>query len=67
MLTIIDSFDAMTTERPYQKTKTFEEGIEELLRCSGTQFDPELVELFIRYLRLKAEAQQQPAAGSETS
>ncbi|MPZ04778.1 HD family phosphohydrolase, partial [Micrococcus luteus] len=56
-----------TTERPYQKTKTFEEGIEELHRCSGTQFDPELVELFVHYLRLKAETQQQPAAGLETS
>ncbi|GAB6928502.1 diguanylate cyclase [Paenibacillus sp. JCM 10914] len=67
MLTIIDSFDAMTTERPYQQTKTFEEGIAELLECSGTQFDPELVELFIRYLRLKAETQQQPAAGLETT
>ncbi|WP_106769149.1 diguanylate cyclase [Paenibacillus faecalis] len=62
MLTIIDSFDAMTTERPYQKTKTFEEGIAELKRCSGSQFDPELVELFIGYLNKRMLEQHQPAA-----
>ncbi|TLS38455.1 diguanylate cyclase [Pseudalkalibacillus caeni] len=46
ILTVIDSFDAMTTERPYQKTKTFKEALEELKACAGTQFDPILVELF---------------------
>jgi len=47
ILCIIDSFDAMTTERPYQKTKTFTEAITELRRCSGQQFDPAFVEAFI--------------------
>lgn len=65
MLTIIDSFDAMTTERPYQKTKTFEEGIEELRRCSGGQFDPELTELFISYIEQRMREQQLPAASAE--
>ncbi|MBY0206430.1 MULTISPECIES: diguanylate cyclase [Paenibacillus] len=54
MLTVIDSFDAMTTERPYQKTKNVDEAIEELRACSGTQFDPELAELFIRYIEKRA-------------
>lgn len=44
MLTIIDSFDAMTTERPYQPTKSVEEAIVELKACAGSQFDPELTE-----------------------
>ncbi|MFS0873369.1 diguanylate cyclase [Paenibacillus xylanilyticus] len=57
MLTVIDSFDAMTTERPYQKTKTVDEAINELRACSGSQFDPELAELFIRYIQKKT-AQQ---------
>ncbi|MEK3732293.1 MULTISPECIES: bifunctional diguanylate cyclase/phosphohydrolase [Paenibacillus] len=65
MLTIIDSFDAMTTERPYQKTKTFEEGIAELRLCAGTQFDPELVELFIAYIEQRSLERQEPAAGAE--
>ncbi|MDO7906797.1 diguanylate cyclase [Paenibacillus sp. JX-17] len=51
MLTIIDSFDAMTTERPYQQTKSVEQAITELRACAGTQFDPELTELFIRYIQ----------------
>ncbi|EIJ80463.1 diguanylate cyclase and metal dependent phosphohydrolase [Bacillus methanolicus PB1] len=50
LLCIIDSFDAMTTERPYQKTKTFEEAIQELRACSGKQFDPEFVEPFIELI-----------------
>ncbi|CAM4209328.1 bifunctional diguanylate cyclase/phosphohydrolase [Paenibacillus typhae] len=50
MLTIIDSFDAMTTERPYQPTKSFEEAVIELRACAGSQFDPELTELFINYI-----------------
>ncbi|WP_211201575.1 diguanylate cyclase [Bacillus sp. NTK071] len=51
MLTIIDSFDAMTTERPYQTTKSFSEAIIELEKCAGTQFDPELVERFIEVIK----------------
>lgn len=47
ILTIVDSFDAMTSNRPYNMPKTYEEAFEELRRCSGIQFDPELVELFI--------------------
>lgn len=50
ILCIIDSFDAMTTERPYQKTKTFKEGIAELRACSGKQFDPQFVEPFIEII-----------------
>lgn len=57
MLTVIDSFDAMTTERPYQETKNVEEAIRELRACSGSQFDPELAELFIQYIE-KRTAQQ---------
>lgn len=53
ILCIIDSFDAMTTERPYQKTKTFTEGIQELRKCAGQQFDPKLVEPFIHMIQEK--------------
>ncbi|MFZ3588981.1 diguanylate cyclase [Bacillus sp. DJP31] len=53
ILCIIDSFDAMTTERPYQATRTFEEAIDELRRCSGKQFDPEFVRPFISMIEEK--------------
>ena len=46
VLTVIDSFDAMTSSRPYNKRKTYDEGLIELERCSGTQFDPEIVCIF---------------------
>jgi HD-GYP domain-containing protein (c-di-GMP phosphodiesterase class II) len=48
VLTLADSFDAMTAKRPYQKSKTFEEAFAEIRRCKGTQFDPELAEQFIK-------------------
>lgn len=51
ILCLIDSFDAMTTERPYQPTKTFMEAFAELRRCSGTQFDPQYVEPFIEVIQ----------------
>jgi diguanylate cyclase (GGDEF)-like protein len=51
ILCVIDSFDAMTTERPYQKTKSFQEAIEELRNCSGKQFDPQFIEPFIAMIK----------------
>jgi len=45
---VCDAFDAMTSERTYQPCLSEEEAIAELRRHAGTQFDPELVSLFIR-------------------
>ncbi|GAA0177331.1 diguanylate cyclase [Clostridium sediminicola] len=50
VLTVVDSFDAMTSNRPYNKAKTYEEAVEELKRCSGTQFDPEIAKAFIEVI-----------------
>lgn len=50
ILTVIDSFDAMTSNRPYNRCKSYEEGKEELLRCSNTQFDPDIVKVFIEVI-----------------
>lgn len=51
ILTIIDSFDAMTSKRPYNVRKDYNEAIEELKSCSGKHFDPELVFKFINMLQ----------------
>jgi len=48
ILTVADSFDAMTTRRPYKKSISTEAALEELRRCSGTQFDPAVVEAFLQ-------------------
>jgi putative nucleotidyltransferase with HDIG domain len=47
LLAIIDSYGAMTDDRVYRKTLTPQEAMEELIRCKGTQFDPDLVDHFI--------------------
>lgn len=48
VLTVADSFDAMTSNRPYGTRKTYEDAILELKRCSGSQFDPDIAEMFIK-------------------
>ena len=47
-MNVVDSFDAMTSSRTYRVGKTFDEAIEELIRCKGSQFDPEMVDAFIK-------------------
>ncbi len=51
IVTVADSFDAMTSDRDYQKKRTIEWAIGELERNSGSQFDPEIVDVFLRILR----------------
>jgi len=47
IITLADSFDAMTSDRSYRSKMTPEEALDEVRRCSGTHFDPELVEAFL--------------------
>ncbi|MDD5687909.1 MAG: HD domain-containing protein [Elusimicrobia bacterium] len=49
ILAVVDSFDAMMSERPYKKPMTLEESFIELKRNSGTQFDSKIVEEFLKY------------------
>ncbi|MBU3109560.1 bifunctional diguanylate cyclase/phosphohydrolase [Clostridium gasigenes] len=50
VLTVVDSFDAMTSNRPYNKRKTYKEAMDELIKFSGAQFDPEIVKAFIQVI-----------------
>ncbi len=47
IICICDSFEAMTAERPYKEKMTLEEARDEIIRCSGSQFDPKLAKLFV--------------------
>ena len=47
IFTIADSLDAMISDRPYRKALPLSHAREEIRRCSGTQFDPQVVEVFL--------------------
>ena len=53
ILSVVDAYAAMTANRPYRKSLQKEEAIEELHRNVGTQFDPEIVEIFTRVVEQK--------------
>ena len=51
ILAVADSYDAMTSQRPYRKeSRTKEEALEELIRNAGTQFDPNVVRVFVNLM-----------------
>jgi diguanylate cyclase (GGDEF)-like protein/PAS domain S-box-containing protein len=50
LLAITDAYEALTSVRPYRKAFSHEEAVTELLRHSGTQFDPKLLEKFVQML-----------------
>ncbi|MGE5421825.1 MAG: diguanylate cyclase domain-containing protein [Ignavibacteriales bacterium] len=50
ILSIADAYDAMTSDRPYRKAMCHTDAAIELNRCSGTQFDPAMVDLFLQVL-----------------
>jgi HD-GYP domain-containing protein (c-di-GMP phosphodiesterase class II) len=48
IIAIADTFDAITTERPYRGAADIEYAVKEIATCSGTQFDPILVDAFLQ-------------------
>jgi len=48
IFSVVDAFDAMTFDRPYSKAVPFQAAFTEITRCSGTHFDPTVVEAFLR-------------------
>ena len=49
ILSVADTFDALTSDRPYRMRNSKEDAIQEICRCSGTQFDPAIVEAFLKW------------------
>ncbi len=56
IIAVADAFSAMTSERPYSPAQTPEEACVELERCAGSQFDPEVVRLFVEEVRCRPPA-----------
>lgn len=56
ILAIADAYDSMTSEANYRRRLSISEAFEELRKCGGTQFDPELVERFISAVKLQSES-----------
>jgi putative nucleotidyltransferase with HDIG domain len=50
ILSIADSYDAITSDRVYRKAKDMKDAIDEIRRCAGTQFDPAIVDVFCKLM-----------------
>jgi HD-GYP domain-containing protein (c-di-GMP phosphodiesterase class II) len=59
IILVVDTVDAMTQDRPYRKGCTMERAIEELVLCSGTQFDATIANCYIQHI---SPPNQNPAA-----
>jgi response regulator RpfG family c-di-GMP phosphodiesterase len=58
---VADTLDAMTSDRPYRNALSFQNAREEIVRCSGSQFDPDVVQAFLgipedAWRRMRSEA-----------
>ncbi|MEI6080081.1 MAG: HD domain-containing phosphohydrolase, partial [bacterium] len=58
---VADTFDAMTSDRPYRKGLPTNVAVDELIKCSGTQFDSRIVEAFLNVLRKEEEETKKEA------
>ncbi|MEW6172452.1 MAG: HD-GYP domain-containing protein [Bacillota bacterium] len=65
ILRIADSFDAMTTDRPYRKAMSFSDACREIGRCAGRFYDPQLVPVFFEAVKEVYEKKQIPGRDLE--
>ncbi len=65
ILAVADCFDTMVSERSYKTARSYEEAFVELRRCSGTQFDPRIVEAFLESLRIYGDPRRRPPLEEE--
>jgi len=67
IITICDSFRAMLDVRAYKQAMSIEQALAELRRCSGSQFDPALVEVFCRLIDERTASERSAAAAARAS
>lgn len=58
IISVLDAFDAMMSDRPYRPAPGADRAVEELKRCSGTQFDPKAVSAFLNILEEEKNARK---------
>lgn len=51
VFSVVDAYDAMTSRRPYREAMSQDDALEEVMRNSGTQFDPQVVSAFLKMVR----------------
>ncbi len=56
IVAVADTWDAMTTDRPYRKARSREDAVAELKRCAGKNFDPKVVKVFLGILEEQSTA-----------
>jgi len=63
IMAVADAFSAMVLDRPYRKAHSFEDALTELRRCSGSQFDPQVVDAFVRAMERQLATTAEVEAG----
>ena len=67
IMAIADTYDSITSERPYRKAASHRYAVKEIIACSGTQFDPEVVETFLEIAGTFARDQDKEAPGDNAN
>ena len=62
IFSVVDAFDAMTSDRPYRRAMSLEEAVDQITTGSGTHFDPEVVEAFLLMMQDASPMDLIPAA-----
>jgi putative nucleotidyltransferase with HDIG domain len=65
IMTIADTYDSITSERPYRKASSHRYAVKEIIACSGTQFDPEAVQNFLEIAGTFAQQLENDQAAKE--
>jgi len=60
IMAVADAYDSITSERPYRKAASHRYAVKEIIRCSGVQFDPEVVEHFLEVSDSLVQGQEPP-------
>ncbi|MCX5868228.1 MAG: response regulator [Proteobacteria bacterium] len=56
ILAVADSYEVMTSDRPYRKARSQKHAVQELKHCSGSQFDPRVVKFFLKIIEAERQA-----------